>query len=69
MDEALNSPAKATGRFATGHAIVIGVANYASVSALPEAVLNDARDVAAVLKSNAYCGYEPCNVHLLTAEE
>ena len=69
VDEALNSPAKTTGGFATGHAIVIGVANYASVSALPEAVLNDARDVAAVLKSNAYCGYEPCNVHLLLDAE
>ena len=31
----------------------------------PDAVLNDARDVAAVLKSKAYCGYDDRNVHLL----
>ena len=65
VDEALQSAAKVTGDFASGHAIVIGVANYRNVSGLPEAVLNDARDVAAVLKSNAYCGYDARNVHLL----
>ena len=65
VDEALRNAAKVTAAFATGHAIVIGVANYRNVSPLPEAVLNDARDVAAVLKSSAYCGYEPHNVHLL----
>ena len=65
VDETLQSAAKVTGGFATGHAIVIGVANYRNVPGLPKAVLNDARDVAAVLNSNAYCGYEPCNVHLL----
>ena len=53
------------GDFTTGHAIVIGVANYWNVLGLPDAVLNDARDVTAVLKSDAYCGYEPRNVHLL----
>ena len=52
-------------RLATGHAVVIGVANYRSVARLPDAVLNDARDVAAVLKSRAYCGYDDRNVHLL----
>ena len=65
VDEVLPNAAKVTGRFATGYAIVIGVANYRNVSPLPDAVLNDARDVASVLKSNAYCGYEPRNVHLL----
>lgn len=65
VDDALRSVAKVAGNFATGHAIVIGVANYRNVSGLPEAVLNDARDVAAVLKSNAYCGYDARNVHLL----
>ena len=52
-------------RLATGHAVVIGVANYQNVAPLPDAVLNDARDVAAVLQSNAYCGYDDRNVHLL----
>ena len=61
----VQSAAKMPGGFATGHAIVIGVANYRNVLGLPEAVLNDARDVSSVLKSNTYCGYEPSNVHLL----
>ncbi len=65
VDEALERAAEVTGDFATGHAIVIGVANYRNVPGLPEAVLNDARDVAAVLRSNAYCGYEPRDVHVL----
>ena len=65
MDESLRNEAKMSEDSTIGHAIVIGVANYLNVAGLPEAVLNDARDVAAVLKSNAYCGYEPCNVHLL----
>ncbi len=65
VDEVLRNAAKVTAAFATGHAIVIGVANYRNVLPLPEAVLNDAKDVAAVLKSSAYCGYEPHNVHLL----
>lgn len=56
---------KATANFATGHAVVIGVATYTHAPPLPEAVLNDARDVAAVLKSKVYCGYEAANVHLL----
>ena len=51
--------------FAKGHAVVIGVASYQSVSPLPEAVLNDARDVAAILTSDAYCGYANRNVRLL----
>ena len=65
VDEVFPKAAKVTRSFATGHAVVIGVANYRNASPLPGAVLNDARDVAAVLKSNAYCGYDPCNVHLL----
>ena len=65
VDEVLPNVAKVAGSFATGHAVVIGVANYRNASPLPDAVLNDARDVAAVLKSNVYCGYEPRNVHLL----
>ena len=51
--------------FTTGHAVVIGIARYRSASPLPDAVRNDARDVAAILTSNSYCGYEPLNVHLL----
>lgn len=66
MDDSLPDPTKVTRDFATGYAVVIGVANYRNLHPpLPKAVLNDARDVAAVLTSNAYCGYEPRNVHLL----
>ena len=66
MDESLPDPIEVTGDFATGYAVVIGVANYRNVRPpLPEAVLNDARDIAAVLTSNAYCGYESRDVHLL----
>ena len=65
MDDALSKAAKATGSFATGHAIVIGVANYRHGLPLPGAVLNDAQDVATVLKANEYCGYDERNVHLL----
>ena len=56
---------KMTAGFATGHAVVIGVATYRNASPLPESVLNDARDVAAVLKSKAHCRYDANNVHLL----
>lgn len=45
-----------------GHALLIGVANYQQVSALPAAILHDAQDVAETLTSAAYCGYNPANV-------
>ena len=69
VDNALPNATTVTGDFATGHAVVIGVANYRNISPLPDAVRNDARDVAAVLTSNAYCGYEPRNVHLLLDDD
>ncbi|WNZ79319.1 caspase family protein [Pseudomonas sp. P105] len=51
--------------FDKGRALVIGIANYQEVSGLPDAVLNDARDVASLLKSNDYCGFPASNVQLL----
>ncbi|UHH29027.1 caspase family protein [Pseudomonas veronii] len=51
--------------FDKGRALVIGIANYQEVSGLPDAVLNDARDVASLLKSNDYCGFPADNVHML----
>lgn len=56
-----------TGRFAGGRAIVVGISNYHSqyIPLLPEAVLNDARDVAAVVSSRDHCGYEEENLQLL----
>jgi len=51
--------------FETGRALVIGVANYAEVNRLPDAVLNDAKDVATVLQSSNYCGFRATNVRIL----
>ena len=51
--------------FSTGHAIVIGVANYRHINGLSDAVLNDADDLANVLTSDDRCGYDKCNLHLL----
>jgi hypothetical protein len=51
--------------FAKGRALVIGVANYLHVRKLPNSVLDDARDVAELLRSADFCGYPPTNVELL----
>jgi hypothetical protein len=52
-------------QFTHGRALVIGIANYPSISKLPEKVLDDARDVAALLQSAEYCGYPAENVEVL----
>ncbi|MFC4929290.1 caspase family protein [Massilia sp. GCM10023247] len=52
-------------QFQHGRALVIGLANYAEVNKLPEAVINDARDIASVFRASEYCGLPPANVHLL----
>jgi hypothetical protein len=62
-------PLPKTRQFTNGHAIVIAVANYHHINRLPEAVLNDARDIASVLTSERHCGYEPKNLHLLLDTE
>jgi hypothetical protein len=58
-----------TVEFDKGHALVIGVANYEEVNRLPEAVLNDARDVASVLQSSDYCGFPATNVRMLLDDQ
>jgi uncharacterized caspase-like protein len=45
------------------HALVIGVSQYEHVQRLPR--VDDAEDVAAVLRDPAACGYEPSNVAVL----
>jgi hypothetical protein len=55
---------KTTG-FANGRALVIAVANYDGITSLPEAVLNDARDISSALTSPNYCGYDPRQVTTL----
>ncbi len=62
-------PAPPTGRFAHGHALVIGVAHYPQVRPLPETVLDDARDLSTLLVDPAVCGYPPENVRLLLDAE
>lgn len=56
-------------KFEHGRALIIGVANYEEVRSLPDPVLNDARDIAEVLKSPSYCGYPAENVTVLTDKE
>ncbi len=52
-------PSPSSGRFEQGHAVIIGVAHYPRVRSLPETVLNDARDLYALLISPTACGYPP----------
>jgi uncharacterized caspase-like protein len=47
------------------HGLLVAVSNYLYVSSLPEAALNDARDLADILTSPNYCGYPAQNVRLL----
>jgi hypothetical protein len=68
-DQHQPAPLVKTAGFPSGHAIVVAVANYEDINALPEAVLNDARDVASVLISPAHCGYNPKNVRVLLDKE
>jgi metacaspase-1 len=56
-------------RFTQGNALVIGIANYPNLCVLPQAVLNDARDIAGLLSSSDYCGYIPSNVELLLDQD
>ena len=68
MNDASSNLPRAKRGFTAGHAVVIGIADYRNVYPLPDAVTNDARDVAGILTSDAYCGYRPNNVHLLLNE-
>lgn len=69
MNDTSASLLTAKSRFTAGHAVVIGIAGYRYASPLPDAVRNDARDVADILTSEAYCGYRQDNVHLLLDED
>jgi len=65
MDAGNQSDAAEKVGFPSGHALVVAVAAYPKITHLPAAVLNDAREVVAVLTSPAHCGYDPNNVTLL----
>ena len=51
--------------FSTAHALVVAIAAYTTVTPLPVAVINDARDITSVLTSQSHCGYAPNNVRML----
>lgn len=55
--------------FDKGHALVIGIANYNEVRPLPDAVLNDARDIATVLQSANYCGFPASSIRILLDDQ
>lgn len=47
------------------YALVVGIANYTNVPHLPENVLWDAQDLAAVLQDEDLCGYPAANVEVI----
>jgi hypothetical protein len=51
-----------------GHALIVAIANYSHVRALPVAVLNDAKAMAEVFSSPQYCGFEQANIIQLLDE-
>jgi metacaspase-1 len=65
MNADLQAEPNAMRTFENGLALVIAVANYNEINPLPNSVLNDARDVATVLTSQALCGYDPKAVSIL----
>jgi hypothetical protein len=56
-------------RFERGRALLVGVASYTRAPPLPECVLNDALDLAALLQSPARGGYVDTNVELLLDQD
>lgn len=53
----------------SARALIVAVANYKTVPSLPQAVLNDAQDLAAVLTDPAYGGLNPANVRQLIDDQ
>ncbi|MCP4284682.1 MAG: TIR domain-containing protein, partial [Gammaproteobacteria bacterium] len=51
-----------TDGFTQGHALIIGIANYPQLNPLPGVVLNDARDLSALLTDPNTCGYPQAQV-------
>jgi hypothetical protein len=58
-------PVPPSGGFVQGHALAIGIARYPHIRPLPDGVLDDARDLCALLGDRAACGYPPEQVVLL----
>lgn len=55
--------------FKNSYALIVGIANYLKVRKLPETVLQDARDVDALLRSPEHCGYLDDHVRLLLDQQ
>ena len=51
--------------FDNAHALVVSIANYQHINALPSTVLQDAQDIHDLLVDPQHCGYAPENVQLL----
>lgn len=51
--------------YSSGHALIIGIADYQHVNPLPAAVVTDATDMADTLKSPHWCGYKADRVKTL----
>lgn len=54
-----------SGLFERGRALLVGIAGYSHLKALPDVVLNDVADFADVLRSEKHCGYPPDQVRTL----
>lgn len=55
--------------FPQAHALLIAIADYDGARRLPQAVINDAQDVATLLRSPAACGYDSSKVRVLLNAE
>ena len=55
--------------FPQAYALIIAIAEYEGVNALPSIVTKDACDVASILTAEKYCGYEESNVKILLNSE
>lgn len=55
--------------FPQAYALIIAIAEYEGVNALPSIVTKDACDVASILTAENYCGYETSKVKILLNSE
>ena len=56
-------------KFPQAYALIIAIAEYEGVNALPSIVTKDACDVASLLTAENYCGYEESKVKILLNSE
>lgn len=56
-------------KFPQAYALIIAIAEYEGVNALPSIVTKDACDVASILTAENYCGYEESKVKILLNSE